>query len=901
MRRGAAHPTMRHTLGKFVPPKTIVEVKPPLPLVTSDVQENVPPTLSGEKSLPVKRTRSGEKLKAAQSADDALRREQTEDMLSQVDISFTPTTNQPRAAIRPSNLTMTPPIVAAAVKSSFYGLPAAAGRIYQQRGVRKLYEWQEHVLTRDDVAQGANFVYSLPTSGGKTLVAEVLLMRSLCSRGKSALLVLPFVSIAEEKTLALQAFGDALDFGVEGYYGTCGRFPPPVAPCVFVATIEKANSLLNHMCDEGRHDEIACVVVDELHMVGEPRRGTTLELFLSKVMAVNHRTQIIGMSATVPNLPTIAKWLGAACFVCDFRPVPLKQYSVCDGIVLLEGRENIRNLAAAKDELDEFSSLVIESMSLGSVLIFCASRQQCLDTCKSLAKLVQHKVPHLAPSRSAADQVRAELRAANQDDHCGLLSESVLCGVAFHHGGLLMEERELVERAYRGKIITVLCCTSTLAAGVNLPARRVIFKTPFVGRDFLTKSRYMQMCGRAGRAGMDAFGEAFMMLSRRDRERGHALMAAAVEDSCSTMLDEEGGFAKCLMECIGVRIVTTRGGAIRWAKSLLFVLTNPKFSANAGLVDEVVDGALRELVTSGLVSSSPTDGPAVEVEDAALAVTPFGASAVRSCFTLDEARIVRSELELLQRHGLVMADDIHVCYFLTPVREAVECDWAVYRDILSRQTELRQRIAELIGVDEGFVDQRACGFGGSNYAPANELAKRQHFTARRFYVAMMLSELLNEVPMSAVEAKYHVNRGQLQALLKNASMFSSSITSFCAAMEWFSLEAVLSSFVKRLGFGVKPDIVPLMEIRGVQPPRARALWNAGFKDPGMLASCTPQEVLDRVKAKNGKDNKSAKFFTIKSAVVVVREANRLLQMQIKDKRGELQALTLKTQPPPSAA
>ena len=120
-------------------------------------------------------------------------------------------------------------------------------------------------------------------------------------------------------------------------------------------------------------------------------------------------------------------------------------------------------------------------------------------------------------------------------------------------------------------------------------------------------------------------------------------------------------------------------------------------------------------------------------------------------------------------------------------------------------------------------------------------------------------------------------------------------------MEWFSLVAVLSSFVKRLGFGVKPDIVPLMEIRGVQPPRARALWNAGFKDPGMLASCTPQEVLDRVKAKNGKDNKSAKFFTIKSAVVVVREANRLLQMQIKDKRGELQALTLKTQPPPSAA
>ncbi len=460
-----------------------------------------------------------------------------------------------------------------------------------------------------------------------------------------------------------------------------------------------------------------------------------------------------------------------------------------------------------------------------------------------------------------------------------------------------MEERELIERAYRTRVITTLCCTSTLAAGVNLPARRVIFKTPYIGRDFLTKARYMQMCGRAGRAGMDSFGESFLLLTRRDRERGQSLMAAVVEDSLSTMLDEEGGFAKCLMEVVGVRIVKSRSEAVCWARSLLFPLTCPRFAASpAALVGEVVDNAVRELEKSGLVLCGPSADEASGEPDVTLAVTPFGSSAVRSCFTLDEARIVRDELVALQRHGLVLGDDLHVCYFLTPVREAVECDWQVYRDILSRQQELRQRIAELVGVDEGFVDQRASGFGGANYVPTTDAAKRQLFTVRRFYVAMMLSELLNEVPMAAVEAKYRVTRGQLQTLLKNASMFSSSITSFCAAMEWFSLEAVLSSFVKRLGFGVKPDIVPLMEIRGVQPPRARALWNAGFKDPAALAGCTPQEVLDRVKAKNPKDSKTVKFFSIKSAVVVVREANRLLQATVRDKRVELQALTSKSQP-----
>ena len=116
-------------------------------------------------------------------------------------------------------------------------------------------------------------------------------------------------------------------------------------------------------------------------------------------------------------------------------------------------------------------------------------------------------------------------------------------------------------------------------------------------------------------------------------------------------------------------------------------------------------------------------------------------------------------------------------------------------------------------------------------------------------------------------------------------------------MQWHSLEAVLGSFVKRLGFGVKPDLVPLMEIRGVQPSRARALWNAGFKDIKSIAECPPEELTRKVKGANP-DSRSAKFFSIRSAVAVVREASLVLQARIREKRGELLELTL---PPPSAS
>ncbi|EKF26841.1 RNA helicase, putative [Trypanosoma cruzi marinkellei] len=270
----------------------------------------------------------------------------------------------------------------------FYNLPQDAQNFFvNRRGIKKLYPWQHEVLMRDDVRGGGSLVYSLPTSGGKTLVAEISLLRCLLNRKKSCFFVLPFVSLAEEKAMGLRPFGDALGFVVDGHYGTQGRLPLPKRTAVFVCTIEKANSLLNHMLEEGLTEELGAVVVDELHMLGESHRGATLELFLSKLLCLPHEVQIIGMSATIPNLPNIAKWLRASCYLGQYRPIPLRQYAVVDGMVMEDGERNERNLVAAGYATETEQLLLLATEIEGaSVLIFCASRQQCVDTARLIAQ-----------------------------------------------------------------------------------------------------------------------------------------------------------------------------------------------------------------------------------------------------------------------------------------------------------------------------------------------------------------------------------------------------------------------------------------------------------------------------------------------------------------------------------
>ncbi|XP_037686072.1 helicase POLQ-like isoform X8 [Choloepus didactylus] len=286
----------------------------------------------------------------------------------------------------------------------FYSLPSKVRDIYARfKGIEKLYEWQHTCLTLKSVQERKNLIYSLPTSGGKTLVAEILMLQELLCRRKDVLMILPYVAIVQEKISGLSSFGIELGFFVEEYAGSKGRFPPikrREKKSLYIATIEKGHSLVNSLIETGRISSLGLVVVDELHMIGEGSRGAILEMTLAKILYTSKTTHIIGMSATLNNVEDLQEFLQAEYYTSQFRPVELKEYlKINDAIYEVDSRaENgitfsrLLNYKYSetlkKMDPDHLVALVTEVIPNYSCLVFCPTKKNCENVAEMICKFL---------------------------------------------------------------------------------------------------------------------------------------------------------------------------------------------------------------------------------------------------------------------------------------------------------------------------------------------------------------------------------------------------------------------------------------------------------------------------------------------------------------------------------
>ena len=151
-------------------------------------------------------------------------------------------------------------------------LPTAVRTYYAGKGIADLYPWQHECLSLPHVQRNGNLIYCLPTSGGKTLVAELLALKTMLNEPrKDVLFLLPYVSLVHEKVNALKPLAAVVDIAVELYAGPYGRYPPLTRQgrnSIYIATPEKAKAIVTTLIEGGKLNRLGLLIVDELHMLG---------------------------------------------------------------------------------------------------------------------------------------------------------------------------------------------------------------------------------------------------------------------------------------------------------------------------------------------------------------------------------------------------------------------------------------------------------------------------------------------------------------------------------------------------------------------------------------------------------------------------------------------------------
>ncbi|XP_070361559.1 helicase POLQ-like isoform X3 [Equus asinus] len=761
-------------------------------------------------------------------------------------------------------------------------------------------QWQHTCLTLNSVQERKNLIYSLPTSGGKTLVAEILMLQELLCRRKDVLMILPYVAIVQEKISGLSSFGVELGFFVEEYAGSKGRFPPikrREKKSLYIATIEKGHSLVNSLIETGRIGSLGLVVVDELHMIGEGSRGAILEMTLAKILYTSKTTQIIGMSATLSNVEDLQEFLQAEYYTSQFRPVELKEYlKINDAIYEVDSKaENGMTFSRVlgykysdtlkKIDPDHLVALVTEVIPNYSCLVFCPTKKNCENVAEMICKILSKD--YLKHREKEKQEVIQNLKNLSGGSLCPVLKRTIPFGVAYHHSGLTSEERKLLEEAYSTGVLCLFTCTSTLAAGVNLPARRVILRAPYVAKEFLKRNQYKQMIGRAGRAGIDSTGESILILQEKDKQKVLELISRPLENCYSHLVQEfTKGIQTLFLSLIGLKIATNLDDIYHFMSGTFFGVQQKILLKEKSLWDITVD-SLRYLTEKGLLQKDTiltekgllqkdTICKSEEEFQYSFQITKLGRASFKGTVDLAYCDVLYRDLKK-GLEGLVLESLLHLIYLTTPYDMASQCDpdWMIYFRQFSQLSPAEQNVAALVGVSENFLGKKASG-----QAIKKKVDKG---VVNRLYLSFVLFTLLKETNIWSVSEKFNMPRGYVQNLLTAAASFSSCVLHFCEELEEFWVYRVLLvELTKKLTYCVKAELIPLMEVTGVLEARAKQLYSAGYKSLMHLANANPEvliRTIDHLSRRQAKQIvSSAKMLLHEKAEALREEVEELLRL-----------------------
>ncbi|KAK8131776.1 hypothetical protein PG984_008214 [Apiospora sp. TS-2023a] len=371
-----------------------------------------------------------------------------------------------------------------------------------------------------------------PTGSGKTAVLEMAICKLVMTSGSENFKIVylaPTKSLCSERAKDWEKKFSHLSLQCAELTGDTSQAQTRRVgqASIIVTTPEKWDSITRKWFDHHKLlSMVRLVLIDEIHILNDSR-GATLEAVVSRMKTSGANVRFVGLSATVPNIEDIATWLGKSYpnqsepatyekFGEELRPVKLKKY--------VYGYDSPGNDFIFDKMLDgKLPTLLGKHTERKPIMVFCFTRKACETTASKLAEwwttCSADDKPWPGP-KSRIPVVSKELQ------------EIVRHGVAFHHAGLYADERAAIEQNFLSGQLHVICCTSTLAVGVNLPCHTVVLKGTVAYSDGtpqeLSDLDVLQMLGRAGRPQFDRSATA-IILTRREKVQRYERMVSGME------------------------------------------------------------------------------------------------------------------------------------------------------------------------------------------------------------------------------------------------------------------------------------------------------------------------------------------------------------------------------------
>ena len=670
-----------------------------------------------------------------------------------------------------------------------------------EKGIEKLNPVQSEAVERG-LLEGVNMVISSPTASGKTLIAVLAAAARLFGeRGKVVYLV-PLRALANEKFEEFKEFFDGM-FKVAistGDYDSADTWLENYD--IIILTVEKMDSLMRH--GAGWVNEISLVIADEVHLLNEVERGPTLEVVLTKLKAL--QPQILALSATIKNAEEIALWLNATCIKSDYRPVKLKE-----GVLLGRKIKFIsEEIALHSERANEFALMEDTLKRNKQILVFVSTRKHAENLAERLAELCGNflKAEERAELAKIARAVKNTLETPTAQ--CRKLSEVMARGVAFHHAGLVAKQRKIIEDAFRSNWIKVIVATPTLAAGVNLPAYRVLIRDvkrfyPGYGSVFIPVLEYQQMAGRAGRPKYDKEGEAIILA--RSESAANLLFEKYV------LGEPEEIYSKLAVEpVLRMHVLGLIAGGEMESEELYEFIEETFYAYQYGDASRVID------ITESVIEDLISWGFVVQVNEKLIA-TRIG-KRVSDLYIDPE-----TAWKFICAMNKFPPRSFGILHLICSAREMQP--WLRVKN--SEYSEIQAMLAKR--VEELMVENRS-------WFLVDEFLES-------FKTALLLESWINEAGEDWIYNRFGVTPGELYARIEIADWLLYALAELALLLGKKDARETAKMLRARIKHGVKEELLPLVAIRGVGRKRARKLYNAGIKSARDVKRA-PREVLKRI-------------------------------------------------------